>query len=69
MSSPESEQPKSYRSRHCEATARWDDARRKECEKLFALIRRGKMGRDEREALRELIRGRLAEVSARRLSL
>ena len=45
-------------------TARWDEARRKECEKLFALIRRGKMRREEREALRELIRGRLAEVSA-----
>ena len=45
-------------------TARWDDARRKECEKCFALIRRGKMRREEREALRELIRGRLAEVSA-----
>ena len=45
-------------------TARWDDARRKECEKFFALIRRGKMRREEREALRELIRGRLAEVSA-----
>ena len=50
-------------------TARWEDARRKECEKLFALIRRGKMGREEREALRELIRGRLAEVSGARLAL
>ena len=47
-------------------TARWDDARRKECEKFFTLIRRGKMRREEREALRELIRGRLAEVSAAR---
>ncbi len=46
--------------------ARWDDARRRACEKFFALIRRGKMGREEREALRELIRGRLAEVSAAR---
>ena len=50
-------------------TARWDEARRKECEKSFSLIRRGKMGREQREALRELIHGRLAEVSARRLSL
>ena len=49
------------------SSARWDDAQRKQCEKFFSLIRRGKMQRADREALRELIRGRLAEVSAAKL--
>ncbi len=48
-------------------TARWDDASRKHCEQLFALIRRGKMGREERTAFRESLRKRLAEISAIRL--
>ncbi len=48
-------------------TARWQDPQRKQCEQLFALIRRGKMRREERETLRELLRARLAEVSAARL--
>ena len=46
------------------SSARWADAQRKQCEKLFARIRRGKMQCEEREVLRALIRARLAEVSA-----
>ena len=45
-------------------SARWQDAQRKKCEQFFTLIRRAKMRPEQREALRELIRGRLAEVSA-----
>ena len=48
----------------CLTSARWQDAQRKKCEQFFALIRRGKMRPEQREALRALIRGRLAEVSA-----
>ncbi len=49
-------------------SARWPDAQRKQCEQLFALLRRGKMRPDQRAALRELLRGRLAEVSAAKLA-
>jgi hypothetical protein len=45
------------------STARWDDAKRKECEKVFTLIRKNKMASEHREALRELIRERLVEAS------
>jgi hypothetical protein len=46
------------------SSTRWDDSKRRRCEKLFGKIRRDKMNREERDALRELIRGRLAEISA-----
>src|SRR5258708_40141884 len=42
-------------------SARWDEAKRKEREKLFTLIRRGKMKTGARAALRELIRRRLVD--------
>lgn len=45
------------------STARWDDAKRKECEKVFAVIRKNKIGPEHREALRKLIRERLGDVS------
>ena len=51
------------------SSSRWDDAHRRQCERFFALVRRGKMGREEREKLRALIRGRLADVSARPLAV
>lgn len=44
-------------------TARWEDAKRKECEKVFAVIRKNKIGPEHREALRKLIRERLEDVS------
>jgi hypothetical protein len=50
-------------------SARWDEAHRKQCEQLFALIRRGKMHREQRETLRALFRQRLAEISAVRLTV
>jgi hypothetical protein len=49
------------------SSARWGDTSRRQCEKIFALIRRGKMRGEERRELRELIRARLAEVSAAKL--
>ena len=49
-------------------SARWNDAQRKKCEQFFALLRRAKMRPEQREALRELIRSRLAEVSVAKLS-
>lgn len=48
------------------SSARWDDSKRRECERLFALIRRGRFAREERERMRTLIRGRLEDVSALR---
>lgn len=48
-------------------TARWPDAERKKCEPFFTLLRRGKMRPEQRETLRDIIRGRLAEVSAAKL--
>ena len=50
-------------------TACWDDGTRKKCTRLFALIRQGRMGREERAALRELIRARLAEISGKPVPL
>jgi hypothetical protein len=49
------------------STANWPDARRRECERVFALIRKGRAGREEREALREAIREQLLRVGAARV--
>lgn len=49
------------------SSARWDETPRRQCERIFALIRRGKMRSEERRELREMIRIRLAEVSAANL--
>jgi predicted GTPase len=43
--------------------ARWDEAQRRRCERLFATLRRGRMGPEDRQALRELIRSRLATIA------
>ncbi|MCX7408537.1 MAG: DUF3482 domain-containing protein [Planctomycetales bacterium] len=45
------------------SAACWDDAKRKECEKVFAVIRKNKIGPEHREALCKIIRERLGEVS------
>ena len=45
------------------STSRWSDAKRKECENLFDLIRKNKLAPEKREALRRLIRNRLVEIS------
>ncbi len=50
------------------SSTRWGDTPRRHCERIFALIRRGKMRGEERRDLRELIRVRLAEVSAAKLA-
>ena len=50
------------------SSARWDEETRKRCERLFHAIRRGKLGNTEREALREIIRSRLEEVSRARFT-
>jgi hypothetical protein len=49
------------------SSARWSDGPRKRCEEFFRMIRRGRMSSEERRELRELIRVRLAEVSAAKL--
>ena len=49
------------------ATSRWEDATRRECERIFTAIRKKKTTREDREKLRSLIHARLLEVSARRL--
>jgi uncharacterized protein DUF3482/50S ribosome-binding GTPase len=49
------------------ASARWDASKRKECERSFTAIRRGKFTTDDRRRLRDLLRARLEEVSAMRL--
>ena len=46
------------------STAQWDDANRKECEKVFNLIRKKKLDPEHRTTLRKLIRDRLTEVAA-----
>ncbi|MGE3309635.1 MAG: GTPase/DUF3482 domain-containing protein [Limisphaerales bacterium] len=48
--------------------ARWDNASRRECEKAFGLIRRGKMLPADRASLRDRIRGRLEELAKARLN-
>lgn len=49
------------------SAARWDSDSRKDCERLFSLIRRGKMDPKDRAALRDRIRSRLADIAAARL--
>ncbi len=46
------------------ASARWDDTPRRECERMFARIRAGKMLPRDRATLRDRIRSRLAEIAA-----
>lgn len=45
------------------STAQWDDAKRKDCEKVFAAIRKNKHTAEQRASLRKLIRERIGEVS------
>lgn len=49
---------------HGLTSARLDDASRKACERHFAAIRRDKLGQKGRAELRDLLRARLAAVSA-----
>lgn len=49
------------------STACWNDAKRKECEKVFTVIRKKKTTPEQRESLRELIRERLVEVGAAKI--
>jgi hypothetical protein len=51
------------------STANWTDAQRRECERLFGVIRKGRAGREERDALRELLRARLLLVGGARLDI
>ncbi len=44
-------------------SASWDEAHRRQGERLFALLRGGRMGPEDRSALRELVRSRLATVA------
>jgi len=48
-------------------SSRWESPQRKECEKLFSLIRQGKITSQERIELREILRKRLLEISAIKL--
>ena len=45
------------------STARWDNAKRKECEKVFAAIRKNKITAEQRQTLLKLVYERLKEVS------
>jgi hypothetical protein len=45
------------------STANWPDSQRRECERLFVTIRKGKGGRVERDALRSLLATRLGALS------
>ncbi len=45
------------------STARWNDEKRKVCEKFFTVIRKHKLTPEKRQSLRELIRKHLEEVS------
>jgi hypothetical protein len=49
------------------ATACWSDTQRRECERIFAAIRAGKVTREHRDAMRETIRTKLVEISATRI--
>ena len=49
---------------HGLTSARWDDSIRKTCERHFAAIRRDKLDQRGRAELRDLLRERLAAVSA-----
>jgi hypothetical protein len=46
------------------SSANWPDAQRRECERLFVTIRKGKGARTERDALRSLLAARLGALSA-----
>lgn len=49
------------------SAARWDESARRECERGFGLIRRGKMLPKDRQALRDRIRSRLADIATARV--
>jgi hypothetical protein len=49
------------------STACWNDAKRKECEKFFTVMRTNKTAPEQRESLRELVRERLADVDAAKI--
>ncbi|HEX8310006.1 MAG TPA: GTPase/DUF3482 domain-containing protein, partial [Chthoniobacteraceae bacterium] len=49
------------------ATACWSDTQRRECERIFAAIRAGKVTREHRSTLAETIRGKLVEISSTRM--
>ncbi len=51
------------------STAHWPDAQRRECERLFIVIRKGKGSRAEREALRSLLATRLNALSAAKVAV
>ncbi len=51
------------------STAHWTDTQRRECERLFIAIRKGKGGRTEREALRSLLAARLGALSAAKVAV
>jgi hypothetical protein len=46
------------------STASWTDAERRQCERLFVTIRKGKSSRPERDELRNLLAQRLTALSA-----
>ena len=49
------------------STARWEETQRRQCERIFAAIRAGKVTREHRETLRDLFQARLMEISASRV--
>ena len=49
------------------STARWDDTSRRECERLFARMRQGKMQPPDRATLRARLRSRLTDIAAKKL--
>ena len=51
------------------STAHWTDAQRHEGTRLFGVIRKGKAGREQREALRSLIAERLQALSLARITV
>jgi hypothetical protein len=50
------------------STAHWADAQRRECERLFTAIRKGKAGRVERDALRSVLAAQLGALSAAKIA-
>jgi len=51
------------------STAHWSETQRRECERLFIAIRKGKAGRTEREALRSLLAARLSALSTAKVAV
>jgi hypothetical protein len=51
------------------STARWDDAVRQSCERIFAAIRKGNATREQRDELQGRLRERLVAVSTAKLDL